>query len=115
MRLTTLEEAVLNAMADRNRSDAAAIRSQVGAVTVLRRENTGAGFYTYLKPSPSQILVTSRVVKNVFAKICSLNNPMVFLLFSDKGIIKMLEGAAIAEDTTAVDFSNVPFEILPDR
>jgi hypothetical protein len=44
---TRLEQSVLNAICEMHPKDRVALEAQLTTATFLRRENTGAGFYTY--------------------------------------------------------------------
>jgi hypothetical protein len=112
MKLNKLEKAVLEEMITRNPVDAAALNLQVKRAAVSRRENTGAGFYTYFELLDFHEVITNRIISDVYGKIDKLINPMIFVLFTESGHIKMLEGAATAENTTSIDFSKVSFEIF---
>jgi hypothetical protein len=114
MKLNKLEKAILVVMTARNLDNTNALKLQVTDLVVSRRDNTGAGFFTYFRPTHREKVIKNRPIGNIFAKIEGLNNPMTFILFFEHGDIKMLEGAATLEDTTLIDFSNVCFDILQD-
>ena len=110
--LNELENAVLQAMCEREDSYPVALRSQIKSAEVASRQNTGAGFYTCLKLDQSLALLEQKVFDNVFAKISGLNNPMTFVLFVRDGKIDTLEGASVEDNTTDIDFETVRFKIL---
>jgi hypothetical protein len=111
MNTTPLEKAVLEAMCDRTPNEADALRSQIETTTVLDRTNTGVGFYTKLKPTNSDKLLTNRVIGGVFANVAGLDNPVAFLLFTKDGHVDLLEGAATDESTATIDFAVARFVI----
>lgn len=113
MELNKLEAAILEAFTVRNPDEAGALKSQIKDIVVSKRENSGAGFFTYLLPAHRELTVVNRVFGKMFADVEGLTNSMTFLLFTEDGAITMLEGAAIAEDTTNIDFAAVSFKILP--
>jgi hypothetical protein len=110
--LSPLEKAMLSAMCKETSDDAHAISSQMSSLSILRRENTGAGFYSYFDGMRSGPPIKQRTISpDVSAKIKGLKNPMVFVLFSREGKLDMLEGAAVDEDTADVDFFSAEFKL----
>jgi len=114
MTLSELEKAILREIRIIRPDIARALDEQLEDMIVVSRENTNAGFYTTLRPQKvSTLIKQSRTVGNVFAKIQGMQNPMTFVLFIKDGLVHMLEGASIDEDTSNIDFSTVKFEIVP--
>jgi hypothetical protein len=112
VKLNDLEKEILRVVGIRARLDALAIESRLGEDIVLKRENTGAGFYTTLKPIKFGKLFQNTIIGNAAAKIEEMANPMVFVVFLENGYIIKLEGAAVEESTADIDFSKVTFEII---
>jgi hypothetical protein len=112
--LNELEKAVLQEMCSRVSSDVGAhLATQVKNVIVRDRNNTGAGFYSKLEINGPVQHIKEKVISNLSATIAGLKNPMVFVLFIRDGVIDLLEGAAIDDSTTNINFSEVTFEIVP--
>lgn len=113
MTLNPLETAILQAIRAAKPEIASALDEQLRDVVVISRKNTGAGFFTIMRPSNAKTLIPqTRPIGNIFAKVAGMRDPMTFVLFINDGIIDTLEGASIDESTVAVDFSAVKFEII---
>ncbi len=82
----------------------AALRRQLDAANRQRREYSGAGFFTYYMIPPEFTLHGSPffVLADVWATIPGLESPVGLSLFIRAGVIHMLDGAACAEDWSAV-------------
>jgi hypothetical protein len=114
MHLNKLESAVLEAMCRSGTDETTTLRAQLARVTVRARENTGAGFFTYLNTDRSCERLGKSVVGDVWAKIQGFEDSMTFVLFVTDGLVDTLEGATIRDSTIGTDFSAVEFEILRD-
>ena len=114
MELNTLEKVVLHEIATRDPRDRKAINEQIVHANVLRRENTGVGFFTHLECSEAKLKIEKSVLGYVHAEVDKLNEPMVFVLFTKEGFLDVLEGSSLSQDTTELDFSKVSFQILPN-
>jgi hypothetical protein len=113
MTLNSLERAVLHQIGAATPEIAMALNEQLEGVVVSKRENTNAGFFTTLQTRNVKTTIKqARAIGNVFARIEGLQNPMTFVLFIKDGLIDMLEGAAIDENTSEINFSTVRFEVL---
>ena len=110
--LSRLEKAVLEKMLSLAASDCLPLSQQLDGAAVVSRQNTGAGFYARLEPSDRSALIKSRTIGGVFARISGLTNPMTFVLFIKNGLIEMLEGASVDDDTSGIDFTSVRFETI---
>jgi hypothetical protein len=114
MILNDLEKAVLREISISTPEISRALDEQLEGIVVSSRENTNVGFYTTLRPKRVSALIKQpRTVGNVFAKIQGMQNPMTFVLFIKDGLVHVLEGASIEEDTSSIDFSTVKFEVVP--
>jgi hypothetical protein len=111
--LTALEIAVLEAMCESTPGEADALRCQIENAEVLKRENTGHGFLTRMKPKKSTYLIKTRVISRVAGKLEGFDNPMLFALFMQDGQISLLDGSAVDEDTSNADFTTIKFTIEP--
>jgi hypothetical protein len=74
---TRLEQSVLNAICEMHPKDRAALEAQLTTATFLRRENTGAGFYTYFTVQQRHGRVEGeRLRTGPAAKVAGLKNGM---------------------------------------
>jgi len=83
--------------------------------TVTRRENSGAGFFTYLAVDRTTAPVRNakRVLGNVTASIEGFKQPLLMMLFMKDGYAEMLEAAAVDDSTVGIDPSTLRFKIGP--
>jgi hypothetical protein len=114
--LNNLERAVMTAitrLSEISSEDSEALQAQLGRALVSKRENTGHGFFTYFVTTEKSKLIEERVISTVklYANIHGFEQPLLFALFCKDGVIHFLDGSAIGDDTTNVDFSNVSFEL----
>ncbi len=81
-----------------------ALRRQSTVAKRKTRKFTGVGFFTYYVIPPEFILhgKPSFVISDVWETIPGLESPVGLSLFMRAGVIDMLEGAACAEDWSAV-------------
>jgi hypothetical protein len=108
--LSSLEQAVLDAIALQVPEVADALAGQQGKVRVTVRENTGAGFHTTLDASRgSPIRGVTSPLGDVGATIVGLQHGMGFLLWLRDGHIHQLEGYSYEESTSGIDFERVAF------
>jgi len=113
--LSSLERAVLNAIALQVPEVADALAGQQVKVRVTARKNTGRGFYTTLDVSHcSPIKGVASPVGDVGATVAGLQHGMGFLLWLRDGHIHELEGYAY-EDTSGIDFERVAFGAVGPR
>jgi hypothetical protein len=114
--LSSLEQAVLNAIALQVPEVADALAGQQGKVRVTARENTGAGFYTTLDVSHrSPIKGVASPLGDVGATVVGLEHGMGFLLWLRDGHIHKLEGFSYGESTSGIDFEGVAFGVVGPR
>ncbi|WFU78336.1 hypothetical protein QA645_27830 [Bradyrhizobium sp. CIAT3101] len=114
--LSSLEQAVLDAMALQVPELAGALDGQQPKVRVTARENTGAGFYTTLDVSQrSPIKDVASPLGDVGATIAGLRHGMGFMLWLRDGQIHRLEGYSYEESTSAIDFERVGFGAVGPR
>ena len=111
---TPLECAVLDAICSKQGTERTAFEAQLSAATVLRRENTGAGFCTYLsvERSSNAPLGGERHRRGPAVQIDGLKHGMGFVLWLKEGYADCLEGYCYDERTTGIAFEQVPFELL---
>jgi hypothetical protein len=114
--LSSLEQAVLDAMALQVPELADALGSQQAKIRVTDRESTGAGFYTTLDVSQrSPIKGVASPLGDVGATIVGLRHGMGFLLWLRNGHIHRLEGYSYEESTSGIDFERVAFGAVGPR
>lgn len=113
LHLTALERAALEEICRQQIEGQSALRSQLAEVTVVQRENSGTGFFTYLSVDKAAPPVTNaeRVLGNVAASVEGFKQPLLLLLFMKDGYMDMLEGAALDDSTTEIDLSTVRFKV----
>jgi hypothetical protein len=111
---TTLERAVLAAICRMYSEDRAALEAQLSTATLLRRENTGAGFFTRFKVDRTSCapIGAKRLREGPEAKIDGLEYGMGFILWLKEGYADCLEGHSYAESTTGIALEAMRFEIL---
>jgi hypothetical protein len=112
--LNALETAVLNAISGQEVAQRATLEEQFAKAIVVRRENSGAGFFTHLEVDRSLAPLTDgkRVIGNVTAEIEGFKDPVLFMLFTKDGYADFLEAATIDDHSENIDFSTVLFRIL---
>lgn len=113
--LTNLEMAVLvEACKQLAPDDRAAFEQQMDGIAVQRRQNTGAGFYTYfiLKSKSAPRIQTDTKRCNVAANINGLENALGFIVWTRDGYVDHLEGYTMALDNTiGMNLSNLEFQL----
>jgi hypothetical protein len=111
-----LELALLGGLAKQlPQSDKRALEEQLKTARVVRRENTGSGFFTHLVLEDRQMDPIKSDVKSycVSSKIGDIDDAIGFILWLDQGgYMKMFEGYSQAlVNSDGLDWTNVPFEI----
>jgi hypothetical protein len=112
-----MELAVIKAIGEKHSEDRKSIEAQLATARVIRRENTGAGFYTYfeVQPLPSVSIGEARELDlrhGPQATIKGINHGMGFVLWLKQGYLDCLEGYTYDDDTTALDLIHLQFEIV---
>jgi hypothetical protein len=112
---TPLEQAVLSAICEEHPDDRASMEAQLSTAKLRRRENTGAGFFTYFDVQRVGIspIRGSRLRNSPNAKIKGLQHRMGFILWFIQGYAHCLEGYAYADPTMTIDWHSVSFELDP--
>ena len=96
MQVTDLELAVLRAFAEGDDNPhLRALREQIEHLDVVRRDFTGAGFFTKFQVSGPRIpdIPSSTTISDVGADISGTNDGAAFVLWLREGLIDELEGA----------------------
>jgi hypothetical protein len=118
MELNDLEKAVLEKLLEGSHPVLEALRRQLPGLSVEKRQQTGAGFYTeFAKGSAAPVLLTGRKIRfgDVQASIDSLKLGAGFVLFVDDGLIHMLEGYSYEEPWPETIGNFVLTYSTPDR
>ena len=110
---TALERAVLRSICERHSVDRAVLEAQLLTATVLRRENTGAGFYTqiYVECGSVAAVGGERRRNGPRAIVDRLEHGMGFILWLKEGFADCLEGYCYDESTTGIEFDRVSFKL----
>jgi hypothetical protein len=90
----------------------ATLLAQFRNATVTKRTNSGAGFWTDFtvdRTTAPPVPLTEPL--GATGEIDGFVDPILFVLFMKGGYAVQIEGAAIRDDTSAVDFSTVNFAI----
>lgn len=111
---TALERAVLQAICEAYPADRLALGAQLSTVRSLSRENTGAGFYTRfsVQRSPETAISGERVRRGPAVRVDGLQHGLGFLLWLDEGFASCLEAYSFGENTGAIAFDQLRFEIV---
>lgn len=110
---TCLEQAVLKAIRKMYPLDSAALETQLATAVFRKRENSGAGFFTYFdvdrkaNPVPGQRFRYGPAP----VKIKDLQHGMGFILWMKDGYADCLEGYSYDESTTTLSLETVAFEM----
>lgn len=111
--LTSLERAVLEALAWELRAAAPDLAGQVEDSLPGLRRNTGAGLLTELivgRHRPAPDANATGLFGTVHAMIDGLSDPAAFQVELRQGRLIALHGFSYDQDTRAIDFTTVPFE-----
>lgn len=111
--LTSLERAVLDALAWELRDTAPDLAGQVADSLPGLRRNTGAGLLTELivdRRRPPSGAEATGLFGTAHAVIDGLSDPVAFQVELRQGRLIALHGFSYDQDTRAVDFATVPFE-----
>jgi hypothetical protein len=114
MTFTLLEAAALRSIFSETPGLAAGLECQLAAATATERENSGAGFFTTIKVPADAPRVNSPKVLGyeTHAHISGMEHGLGFVLFIKDGALDMLEGYALAGSTSALDLTNLRFEVF---
>jgi len=96
--------------------DRATLECQISSATILKRENTGAGFYTYcaVDRTSNAPVEGLNLRHGPMAKIDGLDHGMGFILWLKDGYLDCLEGYSYEENTTAVVLEHAVFDMVDD-
>jgi hypothetical protein len=114
LKFTLLEETVLRAIFETYPVDSAALHTQLSTAKVLRRENTGAGFYTDITVdrTSSPAIGSERLRAGPTVRVKGLDHGMGFILWLREGYAHQLEGYSYGESTAEILLEQATFELL---
>lgn len=112
--LTKLEEAALRSIFSETPDIAPSLFRQLELATVADRENTGGGFFTTITVPDDAPRVSSPKVLGyeTHAHVKGMEYGLGFVLFMKDGALHMLEGYALAGRTSALDLTDLLFEVF---
>ncbi|HEX8578729.1 MAG TPA: hypothetical protein VF655_03950 [Allosphingosinicella sp.] len=111
---TEMEMAALRAIFAETPDVSKQLQRQMQVARVVKRENTGGGFFTEIAvPNKVPLVVCpNELGYATHARVQGLNHGLGFVLFLAEGKLHLLEGYAEgAEDTRLLDLTSVSFEI----
>jgi hypothetical protein len=109
---TPLEQAVLRSICEMYLVDKSALEAQLSTAVVVRRENTGAGFYTDFEVEREDAAIRGDGLRHgPAARVDGLEYGMGFILWLKEGYANCLEGYSYQESAVGVAFEHVGFEI----
>ena len=115
---TDLELAALHSIFSETPELAADLERQMERATIVKRENTGGGFFTTIMVSTDALQVNAPRVLGyeTHARIHGLKHGLGFVLFMEEGRMHLLEGYAWGSESTALlDLFDLTFEIFNQR
>jgi hypothetical protein len=114
MTFTELEVAALRSIFSETSELAAGLERQLAAATVAERENSGRGFFTTITVPDDPPRVNSPKVLGyeTHAHVQGMEYGLGFVLFMKDGALNLLEGYALAGSTSALDLTNLQFDVF---
>jgi hypothetical protein len=112
---TPLEKAVLLAFSEQLApEDCESFTLQAAALTVRRRENTGAGFYTHFDVGADSVIrpLPDLRALSVEAEVEGLSDGLGFILWVTQGRIDHLEGYTFGDSTEDLDLTTLKFKVI---
>ncbi|MEO1921905.1 MAG: hypothetical protein ABGW84_08485 [Sphingomonadaceae bacterium] len=114
MKFTNLENAGLSRMIEACPEARPTLEMQGANAEVVKRENTGVGFFTTLKVKKDAPLMTQSKsdVAHAFAEVSGIENGMGIILFQANGLIDQIEFWTVTPARTdKLDPYDLEFEI----
>jgi hypothetical protein len=108
---TSLEKIVLQNISALATADQPALNMQLATAEVLRRENSGSGFFTYFSVNRAiaDLVTGERLRSGTHAYISGYDYPMGFILWFRGGYADCLEGFLFEGTTLGVDLASLNF------
>lgn len=109
---TTLELAVLDAIAEEATTIAPELPGQIADAVVSNRVNTGQGFITSIAVDASRsaaVAAPDGGIGSIHADIGGVSQPVAFSAVIRRGFLTALECKTYDEDTRAIDFATADF------
>ncbi|WP_299016680.1 hypothetical protein [uncultured Caulobacter sp.] len=114
---TALERAILDAYEGIYGANEPRLARQIAAARPASRENTGAGFHTYLTVDRTacEKIVAGGPLGDHYMHIEGMEHGVGILLFFSEGYLNEIDGYSTAgEDTSAIDFTTTAFGPLTE-
>ena len=115
---TPLERTAHDAILDEMAEGRSTVEAQLLHAKIPSRENTGGGFFVTLEGDDQVEGLDTRTAplgQNVWLGVAGLKYGIGAILHCEDGQVSLLEGYAVgAEDTSLIDFSNVPFALIQE-
>lgn len=111
---TDLELAALHSIFAETPDLAPALEQQLAVATVVKRENSGGGFFTTISVDGDapRVSVSDVLGFETQARVNGLEHGLGFVLFTKDGLMQMLEGFAWGPESTAnLDLQSLQFDI----
>lgn len=112
---TDLEIAALKSIFSETPEFTPDLQRQFDRAKVVKRENSGAGFFTTIVVSDDTPRVTSpaELGSETHARVDGLQHGLGFVLFMENGLLHVLEGYTyMPESTAAFDLASIGFEMF---
>ena len=113
-KFTELELAALHSIFLETPELAPALEQQLAIATVVERENTGGGFFTTIsiEGDAPRVVLSDVLGFDTQARVKGLEHGMGFVLFTEDGLIRLLEGFAWGPESTAtLDLQSLEFDV----
>ncbi len=112
--LWPIERTVLEITAREFPNSAAVFRRQIESAHVVKFQNSGAGFFSYLAVTDDAALLTEKSpLDGAHGNVLGLEHGMGFVVFLKDGRLNMIEGYCHGDDSTSVDFARVIYGLVP--
>jgi hypothetical protein len=113
--LWPIEREVLEITAREYPASANALRAQIDSAQVVRFENSGAGFFCYLKvTTEAPLLKEKSPLDGAYGNVLGIEDGMGFIVFLESGRLSFIEGYCNGNvSTVGFDFKNATFDLKP--
>jgi hypothetical protein len=113
--LWPIEREVLEITATSYPACAEVLRLQIDTAQVVRFENSGAGFFCYLKVAAEVPLLNEKSpLDGAYGNVLGIEHGMGFIVFLESGRLSFIEGYCNGNvSTVGFDFENATFDLKP--
>jgi hypothetical protein len=113
--LWPIEWEVLEITARDNPGFTEILRAQIDTAQVVRFENSGAGFFCYLKiATEAPLLHEKSPLDGAYGNVLGIDDGMGFIVFLESGRLSIIEGYCNGNvSTVGFDFENATFDLKP--